>query len=127
MDPTAIAIAATKLLSDFSKAFPASAKHVETLKGQIDLLTLSNTTLERERDGLKLKVADQARELTDLREQLTAYHVETSEIIEGDVVFRVTSSGREGPFCPSDRSVRLVPCPTIDFRWMCPKCHTPFR
>ncbi len=69
------------------------------------------------------QLAELTKEQDKLSEQLASHYLDAEEVVEQGRIYRITSKGKDGPFCPNHKDVRLTRMG--NGRWICYKCGIP--
>jgi hypothetical protein len=119
-------VTALGYLKDLGKQFGGNDKAralIELLEKQIQLMEREAQTRGKQIGTLEFQLAEVTKERDKLSEELAAMHLDTEEVIEHGLLYRKTSKGKDGPFCPNHKDVRLSrPGGSM---WYCHKCRVP--
>ena len=112
MDPTTIVLALGHI-KELAKLFGGDDK----AKKALELLEKEIHSLQREADAKDKRIrefeadlGEVTKERDQLKEELAAKFLATDEVIEKNMLFRVSKSDgrRDGPFCANHKSNRLT-------------------
>lgn len=96
---------------------------IELLEKQMQFMEREARVRDKQIEELESKLVEVTKERDELSEQLAALHLETEEVMEHGLLYRISNKGKDGPFCPNHKDVRLSK-PGGDM-WYCHKCRVP--